>query len=491
MKKVKVSEIIGCLDDRYIEEAARFAADGSEKVSGRGTLHPKPAGKRTYRPRWVILAACLMLAIGSAVYAFAAEAREYDSAMTFFEENGLSAEGLSRSDVKAVYRDITTRRFTCGKTADILRQTVPGQEIVRSEPTPEELAALWDKNVRENAESGTGYSYKRDCSYVRDEKQGFEVFEKSILKCSLDGSTLWTAEFAGVFADGWAHTALGTAVWGWNETRYGHAWLARVDDGGSVRWARHLDHGFEWEGIAAVLDNGDGTWAVFSRGDLKYLCLTCLDADGEELSFRQTEVGNLGIWNAARLGEGYIVQLGNMTTRDTALLYTMDREGRLLDRYSYESGECEYYLEDMIEFSGQVYLSAYAVPLQDDEGGRHEIADVLDYIFAKGESGWNITSEELTPIVRDNYTAVLLICDPAGGTPKTFYSVQGSLGGKLAVNGAGQLEWDVKSIASTFFSPATSSFTIGGTCNVFRYTFDVEGALIGQADTGETEAYRR
>ncbi len=45
-----------------------------------------------------------------------------------------------------------------------------------------------------------------------------------------------------------------------------------------------------------------------------------------------------------------------------------------------------------------------------------------------------ISSEELTPLVRDNYTAVLLVCDPEGGAPETFYSVQGSLGGKLRVN---------------------------------------------------------
>ncbi len=30
--------------------------------------------------------------------------------------------------------------------------------------------------------------------------------------------------------------------------------------------------------------------------------------------------------------------------------------------------------------------------------------------------------------------AVLLLCDPEGGAPETFYSVQGSLGGKLRVN---------------------------------------------------------
>ena len=102
-----------------------------------------------------------------------------------------------------------------------------------------------------------------------------------------------------------------------------------------------------------------------------------------------------------------------------------------------------------------------------------------------------IKISELTPVVRDNYTAVLLVCDPAGGIPKTFYSVNGSLGGKLSVNDAGFLEWDAGSIVSAFYSPATSAFTIGGTCKIFRCTFDAEGLLIGQTDTGETEAYRR
>ena len=59
--------------------------------------------------------------------------------------------------------------------------------------------------------------------------------------------------------------------------------------------------------------HGDGTWAVISRGDLEYLCLSQYDISGNELSFRKTKVGVKGIWNAARLGDGYLVQLGVYT----------------------------------------------------------------------------------------------------------------------------------------------------------------------------------
>jgi hypothetical protein len=145
----------------------------------------------------------------------------------------------------------------------------------------------------------------------------------------------------------------------------------------------------------------------------------------------------------------------------------------------------------MAEYEGRIYLSAYAVPKMQDEGLRHEIAAILDYVFSKEEVRWDISSEELTPIVRENYTAMLLICDPEGGAPKTFYSVKGSLGGDLSVNTSGQLEWNVESITTTFFSPVTSYFTIGGNCAVFCYTFDAEGNLMGQTDTGNTVPYRR
>ena len=199
-------------------------------------------------------------------------------------------------------------------------------------------------------------------------------------------------------------------------------------------------------------------------------------------------MGNYGIWNAARLGDGYILQLGSYNEGDYAHLFRMDREGNVIGDYAYEGEDCVYHIVDMAEFGGKVYLSAYAVPVQHDEGGRHEIARILDYIF---EHGWEITEEELTPLVRENYTALLLLCDPEGGTPRTFYSVQGSLGGKLSVKDGSCLEWDVESVVSAFFSPATSAFSIGGTCQVFRYAFDASGALMGLTDTGETARYAR
>lgn len=443
--------------------------------------------------KWGIAAACMALIISLAGAAFVVEAKEYSAAVEFFADNGLSMEGLSRSDVKAVYRDITTKRFTYDKTAQVLERWVPGWEIAQREPTPEELAALWDQNVWTKNPSESGISYRITYEEKPDETLGVDVLDKSILECYQDGNLLWTAEFPDFMVEESVFTSAGTAVWGckdtWSSEQQTDSWVARVDAQGEILWQHRLEHGFKNEYVSKVLDNGDGTWAIISRGDSQYLCLSQYDTDGNELSFCKNQVGNLGLWNAVRLGDGYLVQLGHKLYGENARLAKLDHEGNLVDNFVYQGEDCDYYLTDMVEFGGRVYLSAYAVPKQSDVGGRHEIANILDAIFSKDD--WEISSEELTPLVRENYTAVLLLCDPEGGVPQTFYSVKGSLGGALNVNDAGELTWDVESVVNTYFSPMTNSFSIGGTCQVFRYSFDDAGTLLREADTGETVPYRR
>ncbi|MDD6204279.1 MAG: hypothetical protein PUC05_04745 [Firmicutes bacterium] len=452
---------------------------------------PVPRRKTPIFRKWVAFAACIILAASLAGVTFAAEAREYSDAVEFFRENGLSTDGLSRSDIKAVYRDITTKRFTYGKTAEVIVRAVPGLEIYQPEISPEELAALWEKAVR-SLHPGDGISYRTHTQEKLDEALGYYVHDKSILECYHDSELLWAAEFSDFVVENSIFFSGTTAVWGHRSTLSGekstHSYVARVDESGSILWQRQLQHGFRHEYIRQILDNRDGTWAVISLGDYEYLCLSLYDSNGNELSFRQTEIGNLDIRGAVRLGEGYLVQLWNGSDGETARLVRLDREGNLLDTFTYEAEDCIYTINCMLEFEGRVYLSAYAVPKQYDKGGRHEIADILKYMDEKNPE---ISDEELTALLRDNYTAVLLVCDRESGVPEKFYSVYGSLGGALSVNDAGELAWDVENIVSASSSPLTSAFSIRGTCRVLRCTFDGSGNLLSKEDTGEIAPYFR
>ncbi len=495
--KYTLEKMLDSLEPNELDELLPNAPDPKLTKSALARIEKKAlkkAGLQKQKKRrilyraWAAAAACLILT-GS--LAAAAEAKEYSAAINFFTENGLSIEGLSREDVKAVYRDITTQRFTNQKTAEVIRRSVPGTEIHQKETTPEELAALWNSNAK-NAAASVGTDYAVHIKYRLDETLGFDVYDKSEVDFRINGETIWSAEISSFLVSDCALTRNGTAAWGytytWSSEQPSPAWLARLDDDGNMLWERQLDHGFRDESVAAVLDNGDGTWAVISRGDLEYLCLSRFDRHGNELSFQKTQVGIKGIWNAVRLGDGYLVQLGNTIYGDTAHLAKLDRDGNVTDDFIYESEECDYYITDMAEFEGRIYLSAYAVPRQTDEGGRYEISNVLNDVL--GRENWEISSEELTAMVRENYTAVLLLCDPNSGSAQTFYSVKGSLGDSVHAED-GQLQWNVNSVVSTEFSPYTSAYSISGICKVTRYAFDSAGVLIGYEDTGETAPYWR
>lgn len=460
-------------------------------LEGSGPAFPAPAAdavRLRRRRRQGALAACVALALclGAGSMAYAAESRDYRQAMAFFAANDLNAQGLTRGEVKAVYRDITTRSFTYAKTAEVLENSlsaqVPGFDILQESPTPEEMAALWDRRFPVPAPVRQGISYE-----IAYEDEGEKTFVEK-----RDGDTLlWRAPVTTFSARACQSVDGGVLVWGETWSASGsRAWLMKLDEDGAAAWTTYLSGGARVEHIGAVLEDEDGSYAVFSQGD-GLLCLRRYSSDGRVTLLQKNNVGFYGIGGAARLGEGYLVRLGSNLDNEYARILKLDHQGQVLDDCVYGSEDVRYYVTDSVEYAGRVYLSARAV-LRLPEGvssygGRDEIAAILDPIFSSGR--WEIPSEELTPLVRANYTAVLLVCDRESGEPEQFYAVEGSMGGALAVSPEGELLWDVESITSTFFSPATSAFTIGGVCRVYRYAFDETGALLRCEKTDETTNY--
>ena len=111
MNKETVSAAITGIDNKYIDEAAMYT--------------PTTASQKPRQIKWIALAASLVfiMFIGIATSAFITENRTYNKAIAYFETTGLSAEGLSRSEVKAVYRDITLGSFSNIKTSEVIWQS--------------------------------------------------------------------------------------------------------------------------------------------------------------------------------------------------------------------------------------------------------------------------------------------------------------------------------------------------------------------------------
>ena len=93
-------------------------------------------------------------------------------------------------------------------------------------------------------------------------------------------------------------------------------------------------------------------------------------------------------------------------------------------------------------------------------------------------------------MVRDNYTAMLLVCEPNAGKPQEYYSVNGSLGGKLSVSDTGNLLWDVEALPPHSSLPQQVPSQLAAQA-MYQIHFDTSGMLISQEKTGEVVNYRR
>lgn len=503
MSKRKIVNVLHQLDKLPLPEKEKIlSACPSPTTSGDEEQVIISRYKRRLKPLLAIAVVMILLVFGTVVYAIVAEATEYNEAITFFREYDLAEAGLSREEIKEVYRDIITGSFRFDKTAEVIEQkaiksSVGGYEILQEAPTPEDLERYWEWLTHgENCHNSTGSTYKSRDIYAFREDLGQEIFDQSVFEKYWDGELIWTAENIEFWIESYVVFDEKVIIYGRSLTDPGEdddrgAWLALIDQEGEVLWQKRLNNGSDYEFIAAVLPDEEKI-VVFSQADSRYLCMSEFDLNGKITRTHKTEIGLGQIRNVTRLGDGYILSL--KSEDDHARLIKMSGDGFVTDAFSYESNDCRYFITDMIEYNEKIYLSAYSVPKLEDEekdaGGRYEIAAVLNYIFDNRLMD-DITDEEVTRLLRENFTAVILVCDPISGIPKEFYSVKESIGGKLMIDESNQLVWNVESITNAFFSPLTSSFSIRSTNMIFRYTFEKSGALLNQEKTEEFVVFYR
>lgn len=469
-------------------------------------------GARRARPRmrWLAIAASLVLIVGLGLggFSMAAQAKEYRKASAFFEENGLPTEGLTRSEIVAVYRDITTESFTYGKTAEVIvhraeTNGVPGWELAESGKTleldHETLVALWRMDRKDMDHEDVWYDTGL-VTLFHDEGDGWYEETGSYIE-KYDGKTLlWRKEFDGIYVSRHTECVKGVfvAAESFDASYYTHTSLILLDFEGNELWRRPF--GATDEDVYSVLAEEDGSVVIFSRpGEHGKMRFTRVGGNGETLFQNVTETGNYGFYHAAHYKDGYIVQLYTRRESELACFAKVDKEGNITERYNYSSDDAIYALTDLIEFGGRIYMSVYAVP-KDNEPvdpddplfglytSHNEVAPVIAHMEEQHIAG--TAFPDLTEEMRERYTALLMVLDPENGDPIEFYSVKGGMGGRLAVEN-GELVWDFEDIRSAAFSPATNSFSVCGMQEIIRYRFLEDGQLASMRETGEYKAFYR
>ena len=118
------------MEQRLYDAAAKLPATDAKLDTSQMT--GKIRGTNSIGRVVITLAACAaaMCIILFGALSLAGEVREYNVAVSYFTEHGFSTEGLSRRDIKDVYKDIVNGTFTHPKTESVLNS------IRSTEPQP-------------------------------------------------------------------------------------------------------------------------------------------------------------------------------------------------------------------------------------------------------------------------------------------------------------------------------------------------------------------
>ncbi len=453
------------------------------------SLRRKRRGRNT-----LLIAASLVLLFAASfgLYACAEEVKEYNRAVEFFSNTALSTEGLSRSEIKSVWHDITEGSFSDMKTAELLIDAIKesgilGDESIGSETTPNTVRELywkWCDFLINGYESDAGDIV--EFSVVYNYIDGSIDFEHHFLVKYVNGTEVWRSLIEGF--DGLPDSLLiGEYVFVYRL----YDMICFSANSGEKLWS----HGFLHENIKTLLNNDDGTFTVFATGfDTEYVSkkrvkkpwvtVTKFDFKGEILSKTQTYTEEYGTIDVVeKYGDGYILNAyGNGET--TQKFIALDADGNFIKTVDYSVNQNdEIRISDIIEYSGKIYVSAYYYPEQADElwsQWRKENMYVTD----------TEKTPELLDIVKARHVAILMTVDFDKGICDIVHSFSGALGAELAVDDSGELLWDTELIIGAFYMPFYSGrppLHIGA--NVFRYRFNSKGTLIDVNDTGYSSSF--
>ncbi|MBR0156021.1 MAG: hypothetical protein IJM20_00690 [Clostridia bacterium] len=552
-------------------------------VPRRQTQLPQPErafGRKTRRFDWkrvIAAAAAVLLLVGAGLgaYALVKENREYKTALAFFEEHGLPTEGLTRKEIRDVYRDISSNSFTDPMSEKVLTAYANNLRLSEDmiyvgtnvktnsdylwrlsnnivfEPYPVHLIAgaslLYDGNVHFERE-WTGLEYEGHAT-------GFN--EKCTFEKYVGGELIWSVDFPLESVEVYAPVSDGVLAAGVTDIinaenayvqveshdkldeaerlrekfieeelpKYAdHAvqrrFIAKINDKGEVVFKKYFDitapkynsadyyDYIEFESI--LLETPEG-YALLEPGGHNYraFVLTSFSRDGDFIGSVSPSIGECGemYLECAAPGESGIIALlrpdyyiYNSLTPDPATfsVVRIGLDGIVTEIGTFTPPYPHFCISSIAEHDGKIWISGYRWQAAKDSsgaGGRGELANVISDIFAdmdrwSSDEGFFVPSDYLTPRVREVYEAKLFLLDE-GGTVSELCSVPGALGSILSVGADGSLVWNVDSIESTYFSPATNSFTIGGACRVERYRFFSPDVSPAVEQTGALVQFRR
>ena len=362
------------LDDVTLK---RIQAAVTERTGITAPAHKGANRKANALRRILTAAACmaLLLGAGAGACAYTAAKKECKNALTFFYEQNLSTEGLTKNEIKEVYRDFYSHSFTSDLTTDVLINSRPdmvrGYEIMGD-------SSEWDTTLPDTSLSEYKTPVYYEYRHIYNETEGDKKYspDESIFEKYKNGEKVWEVSFRDfTIYDYYGNLAGDTdpvLVYGTglNPADSGDeiVTLIALDTDGAILWEAVQNNAPGFDQIDTVLAHPDGSYTTLGRcasdnKDLNYcLCVNKYDKNGTPLFSNTIDISDHFIKNATLTGSGYLVLLSSYVTIEYSRILMLDSEGNLLGDFRYESEENDFFISDLCEYNGTVYISGYSTP---------------------------------------------------------------------------------------------------------------------------------
>ena len=454
----------------------------------------RPAARRVIRTALTVgLATVLCGALTIGAVAAVNENKEYRSALNYFTTNGLSTDGLSRSEIKETWRRFVTSGHDSEQPQSHAVEIRGGELLLCTEDEARDALTVQDPDglpdvsgrslpsyeVLYDYESDTPFIVKYQIPYVAD-------------------TIVWKRDVSPLK---YIHTAdAGDALYVYGYKDRQTVSLIRLDpDTGHELW--RTDHRTSYTNILPMsVKPTDTGVVVFCRAvcgdgarlsEMYRLVTLALDQKGKVTETYESDLmGLFTINDAVKLGGGWCLRLGDLSGEPRALpdkLVWMDDTYTVRHTYTLELGGADgaetdsMTIRDMLVSGDLVWLTASSldIPLMDRELRQPDDENGFSY----RRLCW--PDDRIIDKVRGGTCAYLIAWDPVRGEVRTFLSMPGCFFparyNALSFREDGTPEWTAYSVVGV--EPVyeyISSMRAFITCAVYNCTCSPEGEVTSE-----------
>ncbi len=468
--------------------------------------------KKHIVPILIAAALALILIFGSVAAHFVySERADYDRAVVFFAENELSTEGLTRDEIKSVYRDISSGAFAEPKTAEVLSKLSLEKYLTELlSLDAETLRELWQTHVeylKHLIPAERRYTIEQDDSEkFLDCHEGEELIWRAPLASNisvelvvLDDRLLvygyrnsissFSYPYASSLIDPIPKTPLafmfdkdGTELWRYDPGGNGSLDAVIISDGELIFFGNMYD-----------LTGASVTPKVWYKVDPVKMKFTRISLDGAVLEEKTLDVADTAprvdsVEAAVKTPAGYLVQVSD----SQLVLLTHELEYVKTVIYFNDTQE-RYNIHSILYHEGNVWVSAYTGINEDASKKINEISSEysIKWLELNEEPPFEgEEKEELTSALISSCSSVLLMCDAEGNEIREIACEQGAvmkstLIPELKLDRNGNVSWQILKITGAKPEPPqySSRFVILDV-DAFDLTFNSDGTLISRKEAG-------